>query len=324
MRTYRDLLCVAFAVTVVINAVLNVAQDTLNALISFLATLCGVLVFFHFSILFSANAKGIHIYIITHLLTFIRILPFNGERIIGMALYTIADLHLSTLSSTNKSMEKFGHRWDSYMQRIEANWRHLIGEEDTVIIPGDVSWALSLEEATSDLKFIDSLPGKKIIGEGNHDFWWMTMKKHEAHFEKNGIKTISFLFNNAHETDDFVIAGTRGWFLDEKIQNAVGEVDFAKLVAREELRLKTSLERASELAADTGREIIVFMHFPPVFGDFVAEGQIALLKQYGISRVYYGHIHGNYSIPPYFCYDGINFHIVSADYLNFTPKFIYK
>ena len=241
-----------------------------------------------------------------------------------MALYTIADLHLSTLSTTNKSMEKFGHRWDSYMQRIETNWRRLVTDSDTVVIPGDISWALSLDEATSDLKFIDSLPGKKILGKGNHDFWWMTMKKHEAHFEKHGISTISFLFNNAHQTDDFIIAGTRGWFLDEKIQNAVGDADFDKLVAREELRLRASLKCARELSEGCDKEIIVFTHFPPVFGDFVAEGQIAILKEYGIRRVYYGHIHGNYSLPPSFCHDGINFSIVSADYLNFTPKFINK
>ena len=115
-----------------------------------------------------------------------------------MSLYVIADLHLSTLDTTNKSMEVFGRRWDGYMTRIKNNWERLVTDEDTVVIPGDVSWALSLEEAVSDLKFIDSLPGKKILGKGNHDFWWCTMKKHEALFEKHGITTLSFLFNNAH------------------------------------------------------------------------------------------------------------------------------
>ena len=105
-----------------------------------------------------------------------------------MALYTIADLHLSTLDSTNKSMEVFGTRWDSYMERIENNWKKLVTDSDTVVIPGDISWALSLEEATSDLKFLDSLPGKKILGKGNHDFWWCTMKKHTEHFEKHNMK----------------------------------------------------------------------------------------------------------------------------------------
>ena len=145
-----------------------------------------------------------------------------------MSLYTIADLHLSTFDKTNKSMEVFGRAWADYMLRIENNWRHLITDHDTVIIPGDVSWALSLEEAESDLKFLDSLPGKKILGKGNHDFWWSTMRKHEAFFEKHGISSINFLFNNAHETEDFIIAGTRGWYNDEDATNAPDNADFAK------------------------------------------------------------------------------------------------
>ena len=242
-----------------------------------------------------------------------------------MALYTIADLHLSTLDSTNKSMEVFGSRWDSYTERLEKNWRRLVTENDTVVIPGDISWALSLEEATSDMKFIDSLPGKKILGKGNHDFWWCTMKKHREHFEKHNITTISFLFNNAYETDDFIIAGTRGWFYDEKASaNLPNKTDFAKLTAREEFRLQMSLNEASVLREASGKEIIVFMHFPPVWGDEVCDGLISLLKKYGIKRVYFGHIHGNYSIPPKSEFEGIELNIISADYLAFIPKFVPK
>lgn len=241
-----------------------------------------------------------------------------------MALFTIADLHLSTLDSTNKSMEVFGQRWDNYIQRIEKNWRHLITDDDTVVIPGDISWALSIDEATSDLRFLDSLPGKKILGKGNHDFWWSTMKKHSEHFEKHGIKTISFLFNNAHETDDFIIAGTRGWFFDEKSAHLPNKTDFAKLTAREELRLRMSLEEAKRLSSASEKETVVFMHFPPVWGDEICEGLMEILKEYGIRRVYYGHIHGNYSLPPKTEYDGIEMNIISADYLAFTPKIIHK
>ena len=124
-----------------------------------------------------------------------------------MALYAIADLHLSTLASMNKSMEVFGRRWDGYIERLKSNWTRLITDSDTVIIPGDVSWALSLEESESDMRFIDSLPGKKILGKGNHDFWWSTMTKHTAFLKKHGIKTIDFLFNNAHYSDGYIIAG---------------------------------------------------------------------------------------------------------------------
>ena len=145
-----------------------------------------------------------------------------------MSVYTISDLHLSTLDSTNKSMEVFGRRWQSYMSRIENNWKKLISENDTVIIPGDISWALSLDEAESDLKFLDSLPGKKILGKGNHDFWWSTMKKHTEFFKKIGVNSVSFLFNNAHEVENFIIAGTRGWYHDEDAANAPENADFQR------------------------------------------------------------------------------------------------
>lgn len=240
-----------------------------------------------------------------------------------MSLYTIADLHLSTFDKTNKSMEIFGKSWADYMLRIENNWRRLITDEDTVIIPGDVSWALSLEEAESDLRFLDSLPGRKIIGKGNHDFWWSTMRKHRAFFEKNEIKTISFLFNNAHEAENFIIAGTRGWYNDEDAANAPDNADFEKLTNRENLRLKTSLMEAKKMQESCPeKEIIVFMHFPPFWNGKASDGLINLLHEYGIKRVYFGHIHGNYTVDPSFVYEGINMHIISADYLKFIPKLI--
>ena len=241
-----------------------------------------------------------------------------------MALYAISDLHLSTLESTNKSMEVFGARWDDYIKRIDKNWKHLVTDDDTVVIPGDVSWALSLDEALSDLQFLDTLPGKKILGKGNHDFWWCTMKKHYDFFEKHGLNTISFLFNNAHETDDFIIAGTRGWFFEEKSANLPNKTDFNKLTAREEMRLEASLKEAKKLSESSGKEILVFMHFPPVYSTEICDGLISILKEYGIKRVFYGHIHGNYTLPSKFEYEGIEMSIISADYLSFVPKNIPK
>ena len=240
-----------------------------------------------------------------------------------MSLYTIADLHLSTHDKTNKSMEVFGKSWADYMTRIENNWRHLITDEDTVIIPGDVSWALSLDEAESDLKFLDSLPGKKILGKGNHDFWWSTMSKHKAFFDKIGIESISFLFNNAHEVDNFIVAGTRGWYNDEDAANAPDNTDFIKLTNRENLRLRTSLAEAKKLQeASPDKEIIVFMHFPPFWNGKASDSLISTLKEYGIKKVYFGHIHGNYTVDPHFMYEGIDMHIISADYLKFVPKIV--
>ena len=242
-----------------------------------------------------------------------------------MSLYTIADLHLSTLASTNKSMEVFGHRWQDYTERLKNAWQRLVTDEDTVVIPGDVSWALTLEEAVSDLKFVESLPGRKIIGKGNHDFWWTTVKKHEALFEKEGIKSISFLFNNAYVIEDFIVAGTRGWYQDEDAKNAPDNADFDKLTARETGRLKLSLDAALKLKQENPeKETVVFMHFPPVWNGKVSNPLIEVLKEYGIRRVYFGHIHGAYSVPESFIYEGIEMTLISADYLSFIPKIVTK
>ena len=243
-----------------------------------------------------------------------------------MSVFAISDLHLSTLEKTNKSMEVFGHRWDNYMDRIKSNWERLVTDDDTVIIPGDISWALSLDEATSDLKFIDSLPGKKILAKGNHDFWWATIKKNNEHLEKHGIKTLSFLFNNAYEAGDYIIAGTRGWYHDEEAQNMQNNPDFDKLTKREAQRLETSLTAACKLrdACGVDKEIIVFMHFPPIWCGKESENIINVLEKYGIKRVFYGHIHGSYTTEPSFMYKDIKMTIISADYLGFIPKHIPK
>ena len=240
-----------------------------------------------------------------------------------MSIFTISDLHLSTLDSTNKSMEIFGKRWTGYIDKLKTNWLKLITDEDTVIIPGDVSWALTLEEAKSDILFLDSLPGKKIIGKGNHDFWWCTMKKHAAFFEQIGAKTISFLYNNAHEIEKYIIAGTRGWYHDEEAVNTPNDTDFDKLTNREAQRLKMSLLEATKLKESSPeKEILVFMHFPPYWNGKESESIMNLLAEYGIKRLYFGHIHGNYTVSPEFIYKDTKMCMVSADYLDFIPKII--
>jgi len=239
-----------------------------------------------------------------------------------MAIFTIADLHLSTHASTNKSMEIFGRRWEHYTERLKARWEAVVQEEDTVVVGGDISWALTLEEALDDLRFIDALPGKKILLKGNHDFWWCTMQKHRDFFEKHGIGSISFLFNNAHEAGPFVLAGTRGWFQDG--DGGINGADAEKIQNRELMRLRTSLDAARALQAAGGedREILVFTHFPPVWQGYVWEPFTELLTQYGVRRVYFGHIHGQYALPPVIRERDIDFHMVSADFLDFLPKLI--
>lgn len=151
------------------------------------------------------------------------------------------------------------------------------------------------------------------------------MKKHSDFFEKHGITTISFLFNNAHETEDFIIAGTRGWYNDEDATNAPDEVDFEKLTRRECGRLRMSLEEAMRLKElSPEKEILVFMHFPPFWNGKASDGLMEILKEYGIRRLWFGHIHGNYTLPLSFVYDEIEMNMVSADHIGFVPKFIDK
>lgn len=241
-----------------------------------------------------------------------------------MSLYVISDLHLSTNETTNKSMEKFGTKWKDYHKKLEKNFKAIINEDDVVVIPGDISWAMTLEEATSDFKFLDSLPGKKIIGKGNHDFWWSTASKIHAFFEENEIKSISLLHNNAYLLEDCIICGSRGWFYDEKQQKTVGDVDYEKIVAREAQRLEISLKEAFKIKEDgNDLPILVFLHFPPVYADCVCDKILDVLKKYNIDTCYYGHIHNNYTIPRQFTFDSITFTMAAADYLNFCPMPIF-
>ena len=239
-----------------------------------------------------------------------------------MATYVIADPHLSEGVGQSKSMEVFGRRWTGYTEKFTKNWRALITPEDTVIIPGDISWALSLEEAEADLRLIDSLPGRKILCKGNHDLWWSSMTKNLAACRTWELQTLEFLYNNSIETEEFVLAGTRGWFYDEDANGVPDGVDFAKIVAREAGRLRMSLTAASAISAKE-KETIAFMHFPPVWNGREVTPLLDVLCEFGIRRCYVGHIHGNYTAPPRFEHRGIEFTLISADYLDFIPQRIH-
>ena len=239
-----------------------------------------------------------------------------------MALFVISDLHLDVLTN-QKSMEVFGDRWKNYIQRLKNNWSAVVSEGDTVIIPGDVSWALALEDSIHDLKWINELPGKKILMKGNHDFWWSTTKKMNAFFENNSLNTLSILYNNAVEVENYILAGSRGWFVDKTVQpQSVVNADYEKVLNRERIRLKMSLDAAKAIQKTNGKEILVFFHFPPVWNDFICKEIIDILLEYGISRVYFGHIHGTYNCPSLFEYEGIKFKMISADFIDFLPQII--
>lgn len=238
-----------------------------------------------------------------------------------MALFAISDLHLDT-QNNGKSMEVFGNRWQAYVEKIKKNWLALVGATDTVMIPGDISWALNLESALPDLRWIDALPGTKILLKGNHDFWWSTRSKMQTAFEEQQIRSIQLLSNNAIEVERYVLAGSRGWFTDRSMQNASQPIDYKKIINRETIRLKMSLEQGRALSQTSGKEMLVFLHFPPIWGDFCCEEIVQLLTEYEIARCYFGHIHGCYTVPAVWSSHGIEFHMISADYLDFIPHFI--
>jgi predicted phosphohydrolase len=237
-------------------------------------------------------------------------------------LYVIADLHLSTMEGMNKSMDIFGRRWSGYTEKLRKNWTAVVEPEDSVVVPGDISWALSLEDAVSDLHFLDDLPGRKYISKGNHDFWWSTASKMEKLFAAEGITSITMLNNNAWLCEnDFILCGTRGWYQDESCDNMPKDTDFDKLVAREAMRLKLSLDAGRALALDNpGRETLVFLHFPPIWNGLHCGPILDLLHEYKIERCFFGHIHSNYTAPASFVEDGIRYSLISADFLNFSPR----
>ncbi len=239
-----------------------------------------------------------------------------------MSLYVLADLHLS--GTVNKSMEVFGPRWSGYTEKIQKNWSAVVEPDDVVIVPGDISWGMTLEEAEVDLHFIDQLPGRKLLGKGNHDFWWSTMSKMTSFFIEHGIKTIDILYNNAYRLDDCIVCGTRGWFNDEKQQSTAFPTDYTKIVNRETQRLALSLDAAERLKAETPElPILVFLHFPPVWGNFVCREIVDLLHAHGVRKCYFGHIHGAYTAPRSTAFEEIDMVLCSADFLKFAPMPIF-
>ena len=163
-----------------------------------------------------------------------------------MALYAIGDLHLSL--SVNKSMEVFGHAWENYHARIEESLNQL-KEDDVLILAGDTSWGMSLEEAEADFRFLDRFPGKKYLIKGNHDYWWTTAAKLNRFFAEKEITSLEMLHNNCVFYGEYAVCGTRGWFLEEE-----QKPHNAKVLAREVGRLEASLQAAGD------RPILCFLH----------------------------------------------------------------
>lgn len=236
-----------------------------------------------------------------------------------MAVFVIADLHLP-FGDSSKTMEVFGGRWANYTDKLKENWIRDVSSDDTVILAGDTSWGMDFKTALPDLSFVNSLPGKKILLEGNHDYWWNTVKKMNSFCEENGLD-FSFLRNNAFETDDFIICGSRGWYTGEKTIPE-SNADSAKIVNRENMRLRQSLEEGKKLSSD--KPIVAFLHFPAVYGSYVCDEITDTLSHYGVKLCFYGHIHGIHREMSDIIHNGITYKMVSADHLNFKPyKIIY-
>lgn len=224
-------------------------------------------------------------------------------------IFTIGDLHLPL--GIDKPMDIFGSRWDNYVERLYKNWQFAVGEDDTVIIPGDFSWATYLEQSKKDFDFLEKLNGRKIILKGNHDYWWTTMSKLNEFIEGNGYNTIEFLHNNCFEVGGVSICGTRGW-LYPGFSAYTPEDD--KYFNREVGRLEQSLRVAK---SETKH---VFMHYPPTSRAGESNAFIEVMKHYGVEKCFYGHLHGASHlnrVPDEI--DGIKFRLVSSDYLEFRP-----
>lgn len=229
-----------------------------------------------------------------------------------MSLYVIGDLHLS-FSDPAKTMSIFTG-WEDYQKRIRKHWLERIKPEDTVVLAGDISWGMSLQQALPDFRFIDELPGEKIILKGNHDYWWTTMKKMEDFFKAESCNTIKILHNNHYKYERYGICGTRGWV------NMPGEVQDEKVLKREVQRLEMSIQSAVK----EGLEPIVFMHYPPIFATNFNYDILEILYRYEIKDCYYGHIHGRsaHELCVTNTYDGVNFHLIAGDYLQFVPELV--
>ena len=225
-----------------------------------------------------------------------------------MALYAIGDLHLSL--SADKPMDVFGSKWENYVERIAAAFSELC-DDDVIVLAGDTSWGISLAEALADFKFLDALPGKKLLLKGNHDYWWGTAAKMKKFFADNGLTSFDILHNNCFFYGDYAICGTRGWFYEEE---AAG-THTGKMLNREALRLEASLTAAE------GRPIFCFLHYPPIYHGYQCPEMLNLLDRYGVERCYYGHLHGPTHVRAFEGWrNSTEYALISADYLQFTPK----
>ena len=229
-----------------------------------------------------------------------------------MSIYVIGDLHLSF--SQNKPMDIFGKNWENHEEKVKQDWISKVTKNDIVVLPGDFSWATYLEETYLDFKYLNELPGKKILLKGNHDYWWTTVTSMKKFLEENKFDSIDFLYNNSFEFEEKIFVGTRGWSFQDSENSQ-------KMINRENQRLELSIKKAIAKYG-TEKEIIAFMHYPPLVNKQLLENKylefFKTLKKYNIKRCYYGHLHSkSHADAVIGNVEGIDFNLISADYLNF-------
>lgn len=226
-----------------------------------------------------------------------------------MSVFAIGDLHLP--GHEQKPMDVFGSHWDRHFETITENWLQKITEDDIVLIPGDISWAMQLGEAVDDLNAIGELPGTKLLLRGNHDYWWSSLSKLRAVLPPK----MHVIQNDALRFGEHVFCGTRGWNFPT-LQQALSAQD-EKVYQRELMRLRMSLDQARKLG---GSDVTVMLHFPPLFADGIGTAFTDILEEYAVQRVVYGHLHGaGIKIGFEGVREGIEYHLVSCDALQFDP-----
>ena len=233
-----------------------------------------------------------------------------------MSIYVIGDLHLSF--NENKPMDIFGENWRNHEEKIKKDWEKKVKPQDTVILIGDFSWSMGLQNTLIDFEYINNLPGKKILLKGNHDYWWTTLTNIRKFLVENNINDIEFLQNNSFCIENKIICGTRGWNVNsfEQTEHSL------KMIKRECQRLELSIQDGIKNYGDD-KEIIAFLHYPPILKMQIFQNEITpfieILKKYDIKKCYYGHLHGSSikTVEKNEIYEGIELILASADGVDF-------
>ncbi len=232
-----------------------------------------------------------------------------------MRVFALSDPHLSF--ACDKPMDVFGGNWEGYTEKIKEKWCAKIKDDDVVLVAGDISWAMKLEEVGADLAWLDSLPGKKIIIKGNHEYWWKSISAVRS-ILPNSILAIQ---NDAVKIDNFVFCGTRGWIIPEKGKGLSEEDE--KIFKREVQRLQLTLNSAKALASN-GETIVAMIHYPPFGNNEESTEFTKLFEEYGIKTVVFGHIHGKTKCKPVTIKNGVTYYLTSCDQIDNDPVLLFS